>query len=84
MSDETVGGVTVLGTPGGIGIFRRLGHSIFDELSGVNNDPRWLREQLELLADEVRFGSLSATPEQMGRLLANIAKGYDWREGAWK
>ena len=47
-------------------------------------DTKWLREQLELLSDEVRFGSLSTTPEQMGRLLSNIAKGYDWREGAWK
>lgn len=46
------------------------------------SDPNWLRDQLDSLADDCTGGH--PTGDALVRLLKGIARGYDWRLGAWR
>lgn len=50
------------------------------------NDRTWLSAQMNLLSEAILYdGFLSkVTPEQMARLLREVGRGCDWRNGAWK
>ena len=47
--------------------------------------PAFYQEQLRALAIEVRAGGHAQwTPEQLARLLEDVAAGREWETGAWR
>lgn len=50
------------------------------------HDYTWTSAQMDSLSEAILYDDLlsKVTPEQLARLLRDVGRGRDWRNGGWK